>query len=109
MSQRECAGFNWPPLSIPADEPVSISPWLVRRAGPAVFAITCKLVSAVRSDPDPSRSPMRFFMARCASGDLLSSFATGVGQPDACATAFRLTVALLPSGLRPVVLASFAI
>ena len=23
MSQRECAGFNWPPLSIPAQEPVS--------------------------------------------------------------------------------------
>jgi hypothetical protein len=34
MSQRECAGFNWPPLSIPAEEPVSISPEAIRRAGP---------------------------------------------------------------------------
>jgi hypothetical protein len=33
----------------------------------------------------------------------------GVGQPLACATAFRLTVALLPSGRRPVVDASLAI
>lgn len=33
MSQRECAGFNWPPLSIPAEEPVSISPEAVSRAG----------------------------------------------------------------------------
>jgi len=32
MSQRECAGFNWPPLSIPAAEPVSISPEAVSRA-----------------------------------------------------------------------------
>ena len=34
MSQRECAGFNWPPLSISAEEPVSISPETVSRAGP---------------------------------------------------------------------------
>ncbi|MEG3175882.1 hypothetical protein U1872_06540 [Sphingomonas sp. RB3P16] len=33
MSQRECAGFNWPPLSIPAEKPVSRSPWTVSRAG----------------------------------------------------------------------------
>jgi hypothetical protein len=33
MSQRECAGFNWPPLSIPAEEPISISPVAVSRAG----------------------------------------------------------------------------
>lgn len=33
MSQRECAGFNWPPLSIPAEEPISISPEAVSRAG----------------------------------------------------------------------------
>src|SRR5690606_18412255 len=33
MSQRECAGFNWPPLSIPAEEPISISPEAVNRAG----------------------------------------------------------------------------
>lgn len=34
MSQRERAGFNWPPPSIPAEEPVSISPVTVSRAGP---------------------------------------------------------------------------
>lgn len=34
MSQRECAGFNWPPLAISAEEPVSISPEAVSRAGP---------------------------------------------------------------------------
>ncbi|WP_235264246.1 hypothetical protein [Delftia sp. RIT313] len=33
MSQRECAGFNWPPLAIPAEEPVSIRPSAVSRAG----------------------------------------------------------------------------
>lgn len=33
ISQRECAGFNCPPLSIPAEEPVSISPSAVRRIG----------------------------------------------------------------------------
>ena len=33
MSQRECAGFNCPPLSIHASEPVSISPEAVSRAG----------------------------------------------------------------------------
>jgi len=32
-----------------------------------------------------------------------------VTQPASCATGFKLTVALLPSGLRPVALASFAI
>jgi hypothetical protein len=36
MSQRECAGFNWPPLSIPAAEPISISPDAVSRAGPLI-------------------------------------------------------------------------
>ena len=33
MSQRECAGFNWPPAVIPAEEPVSSSPEAVSRAG----------------------------------------------------------------------------
>jgi hypothetical protein len=34
MSQRECAGFNWPPLVVCASDPVSISPEAVNRAGP---------------------------------------------------------------------------
>jgi hypothetical protein len=33
INQRLCAGFNWPPLSIPAEEPISISPEAVSRAG----------------------------------------------------------------------------
>ena len=39
MSQRECAGFNWPPLSIAAQEPISSSPETVNRAGPVIRAI----------------------------------------------------------------------
>lgn len=34
ISQRECAGSNWPPLGIPAAEPISITPEAVNRAGP---------------------------------------------------------------------------
>jgi hypothetical protein len=34
ISQRECPGLNWPPESIPAIEPVSISPRAVKRIGP---------------------------------------------------------------------------
>src|SRR5690606_13441706 len=49
MSQRECAGFNWPPLSIPAIEPVRISPEAVSREGPVIAAARAK----------PSREPLR--------------------------------------------------
>lgn len=42
MSQRECAGFNWPPLSILASEPVSISPEAVSRTGPHIAAKSCR-------------------------------------------------------------------
>jgi hypothetical protein len=38
MSQRECCGFNWPPLSIAAVEPISIPPEAVSRAGPQIAA-----------------------------------------------------------------------
>lgn len=48
----------------------------------AVFAITCSDVIAVLLLPVPSRSPIRRFIAKCASGVLLSSFATGVGHPE---------------------------
>jgi len=46
MSQRECAGFNWPPLSVSAAEPVSICPEAVNRAAPEVRQLT-----AARSGP----------------------------------------------------------
>lgn len=44
------------------------------------FIITFRSVIAVLFAKLPSLSPIRFFIARCASGDLLSGFATGVGQ-----------------------------
>ncbi len=43
---------------------------------------TWRLVMAVRFAFEPSLSPIRCFIARCASGVLLSSFATGVGQDE---------------------------
>ncbi|ALN64596.1 hypothetical protein GLA29479_3745 [Lysobacter antibioticus] len=54
--------------------------------GQTNFAATCKLVIVRRCPPR-----ILDFMARCASGDLLSSFATAVGQtatddPDALAS-----------------------
>jgi hypothetical protein len=45
MSQRECAGFNWPELSIAASDPVSISPEAVKRTGPANFT-ACSSIAA---------------------------------------------------------------
>jgi hypothetical protein len=36
ISHLLCAGFNWPPESIPAEEPVSSSPVAVNRAGPTI-------------------------------------------------------------------------
>lgn len=71
MSQRECAGFNWPPLSIPAEEPVSICPEAVSRAGQAIFDICVRLRPDIPGViPVPARSP---------------SVAEGVGQPAICA------------------------
>jgi hypothetical protein len=46
----------------------------------ASFAWTWSDVIAVRFAPVPSLSPIRFFMARCASTLLLSSFEQGVAQ-----------------------------
>jgi hypothetical protein len=70
MSQRGCAGFNWPPLSIAAEEPISISPVAVSRAGPTIFDICVKLVPVIPAViPDPALSP---------------SDAAAVGQPDFC-------------------------
>ncbi|WP_244787755.1 hypothetical protein [Cupriavidus pauculus] len=78
MSQRECAGFNWPPLSIPAQEPVSISPEAVSRAGwfKSINATICPIgipVSCGRGGNTP----------------LLASVAVGVGQPDKHAAAAK--------------------
>ena len=40
-SQRECAGLSGPPLSIRAEEPISISPVAVNRAGCGFFRSCC--------------------------------------------------------------------
>ena len=65
--------------------------------GPATFSMTCSDVIAVRFAPVPSRSPIRCFMARCASGDLLSSFATGVGHPARFACRGNWSIRSVPS------------
>jgi len=76
MSQRGCAGFNWPPLSIAAEEPISISPVAVSRAGPIIFDICVRLVPVIPAViPDPVRSP---------------SDAASVGQPVLAAAMFSV-------------------
>ncbi|MNN78808.1 hypothetical protein D3C81_1953970 [compost metagenome] len=67
MSQRECAGFNWPPLAIPAEEPISVSPEAVNRA--AIAVLICWPLA------------MRFSTTGNVASALLPSVASGVGQP----------------------------
>ncbi len=106
MSQRECAGFNWPPLSIPAVEPVSISPVAVSRAGPVIAAVVCKFSPpSLPCVPAPVPlllvgvgQPARFaclgnWSNRCAPSALgamsaplsFQSRVAGVVQPASCA------------------------
>jgi hypothetical protein len=74
MSQRECAGFNWPPLSIPAEQPVSISPEAVSRAGPQIAAACDKSCGEpFRAISDSAPSNVRTFFS--PSADLV------VGHP----------------------------
>jgi hypothetical protein len=76
MSQRECAGFNWPPLSIPASEPISISPEAVSRAGPVSVTAVCRLSPPARpSDP----GPVVLFV--CGVGQPVSEAICGSGMP----------------------------
>ena len=70
MSQRGCAGFNWPPSHIPAREPVSRSPVTVRRIGPMISE-TKKPVFRLLSVFPASLYPF------CAGVP-----AIGVGHPD---------------------------
>ena len=105
MSQRECSGFNWPPLSIPAQEPVSRSPEAVSRAGPFENFTACSS-DAVCFRPSAVR-PVASILSVLTDRPPLGVF--GVGQPAKVLTCGRLTVAFDPSGLRPVALASFAI
>ena len=100
MSQRACAGFNRPPLAIPAEEPVTISPDAVRRAGPshvghlAVIpdaSTSGLIIPAVNSAhcsspgglefPPPDRLPLSVDGV-IAFADLRSVEAMGVARPD---------------------------
>ena len=75
MSQRECAGFNCPPPSIPAKEPVSTSPETVSRAGPVIAAAIDKSCGVpLRLISDDAPSAVRMF--------LVPSDWRGVGHPD---------------------------
>jgi hypothetical protein len=63
------AGFNWPPLSIPAEQPISISPEAVSRAGPVVVGQPAIC------------APMFNFLCMCCSGVPPGWFAVGVAHP----------------------------
>jgi hypothetical protein len=91
MSQRECAGFNWPPLSIAAAEPISVSPKAVSRTGIGSVHIetVCRLLSVLPAGLFPF----------CAGVP-----AIGVGQPVIDATCGSATATFRPSGARPVAL-----
>jgi hypothetical protein len=91
MSQRECAGFNWPPLSISAVEPVSISPEAISRAG--AFGLQYSTVFRLLSLFPAALFPF------CAGVP-----AIGVGQPANVAVWPRLTATFRPSGVLPVTL-----
>ncbi len=90
-------GFNWPPLSICASEPIRISPEAVKRAGPLIA------VAMLRSCGEPLRS-----ISRNAPSVVRTFFspsaARGVGQPDKPATCGNATATLRPSGILPVAL-----
>lgn len=77
MSQRLCAGFNWPPLVVSAAEPISISPCVVSRPGP------CEIKAIASSD-----TCLPLCIRRIAASVVLyrhfSSPATAVGQPESC-------------------------
>jgi len=59
-----------------------------------IFAITWRLVTVLRGPPF-----MRRFIAMCAAGVLLSSFATGVGQSPARAIPWSVGISLILSPL----------
>jgi hypothetical protein len=88
-NQRECAGFNWPPASIPAVEPVSISPEAVSRAGPLPatgIGQPVKLTIAARSGPLERIAST--IAPSCERTPLSASAEVGVGQPAILATSF---------------------
>ena len=99
MSQRECAGFNWPPLAICACEPVSSAPEAVSRAGPGDHALAC-ICKSVKLTPivEPRAMDLRL-RSKNASGSPFACCAVGVAHP-ASATVLRL-LSLFPAALLP--------
>lgn len=98
MSQRECAGLNWPLLSIPAQEPVSISPEAVSRAGCGGYSV----INCARVRPNPFPLPVdslqRARLAASASASACAnSLALGVGQPAKYACRGSWSMRSLPS------------
>ena len=77
MSQRECAGFNWPSFAISAWDPVGV--------GPESASWACRF-SAVNDTPHaPFSAALR---ARNCSGVPPASSFVGVPQPASIATSF---------------------
>lgn len=72
MSQRECAGFNWPVLSVPAENPLGVAPKT------ANWAWSARLVSDTPSCAPLSRALS--LRARNCSGVPPASRAAGVAQ-----------------------------
>lgn len=68
MSQRECAGFNWPESAVAASDPVSTSPEAVNRMGSIESA-------SPRIATSPAELPAELYPLR--AGERL----VGVGQP----------------------------
>ena len=79
MSQRGCAGSNRPPATTPAEEPVSISPEAVNRAGPTIC------VARFKSSPWPLRHSPAKKSDTALALYLRVSEALGVGQPASAA------------------------
>jgi len=77
ISQREWSGSNWPPLSIPAVQPIRISPVAVSRAGVVIATIW---VSGMPVSCGLGGSPPR-----------LASVVVGVGHPVRSVSDMRRT------------------
>jgi hypothetical protein len=82
MSQRECAGFNWPPLVIPAEKPVSRTPESVNRAGRLPIN-----VNACSLNGFPRPCSIRLAKNSRVADALFQSLAEGVAQLVRQATA----------------------
>ena len=104
MSQRECAGFNWPPLAVAAGDPLGVGPetrsTVLRDESvlPAGLFPFCAGVPAIgvghaasaavhRSLFQPLRSAS-LWAPSSARTDLSPSFAPVVGHPASTATSF---------------------